>query len=69
MSQQSPVSPSASTPVPPPKKKRGIFGFLFKTALGCTAFAVGSLVVFVLLLPTMVGGLVKNELALPVSVE
>jgi hypothetical protein len=60
MSQQSPVSPPAPTPVPPPKKKRGLFGFLFKTALGCTAFAIGSLIVFVLLLPTMVGGLVKS---------
>ena len=38
-------------------KKRGLFGFLFKSALGCTSFALGVLIVVVLLLPTMLSGL------------
>jgi len=52
-----------STPNPVPTtseapRKRGVLGFLFKTTLGCFAFAFGSLVVLVLLLPTLLSGTV-----------
>ncbi len=45
---------STPSPAPPePKKRRGPLSFLFKSALGCTAFAIGAIVVFILLLPTV----------------
>lgn len=46
---------------PETPRKRGVLGFLFKTTLGCVAFAVGSLVVLVLLLPTMLSGFVARR--------
>lgn len=52
----SPVVRSEPLPSPTPtepRKRRGIFSFLFKSALGCTAFAFGAFLVLVLLLPTM----------------
>jgi hypothetical protein len=46
---------STPTPTQPePKKRRGPLAFLFKSALGCTAFAIGAFVVFLLMLPTIV---------------
>ncbi|MCY2961299.1 MAG: hypothetical protein NTY35_14145 [Planctomycetota bacterium] len=46
------LDPTAQTPPRP----RSLLGFLFKTTLGCTAFAFGSLLVLVLLLPTLLAG-------------
>jgi hypothetical protein len=52
--------PDANEPAAAPRKKRGLFEFLFKSALGCTAFAIGSLIVLILLLPTLLTGVVKS---------
>lgn len=45
---------------PPLKRRRSLIAFFFKSALGCTAFALGMLVMVVLLLPTIASGLIKN---------
>ncbi len=59
---ENPVStPTAAPTTPSTPPKRGLLGFLFKTTLGCTAFAFGSLVVVVLLLPTMLSGTVASR--------
>lgn len=51
------TSPVPDSPAPAaPKRRRGPFAFLFKTALGCTAFGLGCLAMLILLLPTMLGG-------------
>jgi len=55
------TNPVPTAPATP--RKRGVLGFLFKTTLGCVAFAVGSLVVLVLLLPTMLSGIVASGVA------
>lgn len=49
------VASEPASPNSPPetKKRRGLFSFLFKSTLGCAAFAFGALVVLVLLLPTI----------------
>lgn len=52
-----PQSPAASAA----PKKRGLFAFLFKSVLGCAAFAVGALVVLVLLLPTLLQSPVRSH--------
>jgi hypothetical protein len=51
--------PPPATPAPE-KKRRGCFGLAFKSALGCAAFAFGSLVVLVLLLPTLCGSFIAS---------
>ena len=49
------------TPAPAaPAKRRGCFGLALKTVLGCGAFALGSFLVLLLLLPTLCGGLVRS---------
>ncbi len=55
-----PDSTVTSVPSAPAPKKRGPLGFLFRTTLGCIAFAFGSLVVLILLLPTMLSGFVAR---------
>ncbi len=53
--------PQETTPETP--RKRGCLGFLFKSALGCTAFALGVFTVGVLLLPTLLSGTVARKAA------
>ncbi|MBL8859978.1 MAG: hypothetical protein JNL28_15830 [Planctomycetes bacterium] len=55
-SKQPTASQTPSAEPVAPKKKRGLLGFFFKSALGCTAFAFGVFVVLVLLLPTLSSG-------------
>jgi hypothetical protein len=53
-------TPSAPIPAAAPVKRRSWFAFFFKSALGCTAFAIGSFVVIVALLPTLCGSAVAS---------
>ncbi len=51
---------SEANPPQNPPKRRSVLRFLFATTLGCLSFGVGSLVVLVLLVPTMLSGPVSR---------
>lgn len=51
MTESNPNPEAAEAP-----RRRGILGFLFKTTLGCASFALGVLIVLILLLPTLLSG-------------
>lgn len=55
------TDPNPAPTAPAAPRPRGVLGFLFKTTLGCSAFALGSLVVLVLLLPTLLSGTVATR--------
>jgi hypothetical protein len=57
-----PASPTPSDSPDPPPRRRGCFGCLFQSGLGCLAFLLGSVAAAALFAPSLLGGVMSEGL-------